>query len=99
MDELTRLQVWYTAQCNGDWEHSYGVRIDTLDNPGWSVEVDLKDTHLARRAFPVGVKGSSEVATSWVHCKVEAAKFHGFGGAGDLTEILSTFLTWAESDV
>jgi hypothetical protein len=28
---------WYTKQCNGDWEHSYGIRIDTIDNPGWSL--------------------------------------------------------------
>ena len=24
----------------------YGVRIDTVDNPGWSVEIDLTDTYL-----------------------------------------------------
>ena len=41
MDELQLLQEWYVAQCDGDWEHSYGVKIDTLDNPGWSLKVDL----------------------------------------------------------
>ncbi|GHB54781.1 hypothetical protein GCM10010331_48120 [Streptomyces xanthochromogenes] len=32
---LDRLQSWYSAQCNGDWEHEWGIKIDTLDNPGW----------------------------------------------------------------
>ncbi|MDP8910052.1 MAG: immunity 53 family protein, partial [Chloroflexota bacterium] len=39
------------AQCDGDWEHSYGVEICTLDNPGWSVKVDLQGTELKAGAF------------------------------------------------
>ncbi len=27
---LERLCSWYSQKCNGDWEHSYGVSIDTL---------------------------------------------------------------------
>jgi hypothetical protein len=37
MGLIEQIQGWYAAQCNGDWEHRYGVSIDTLDNPGWSV--------------------------------------------------------------
>ena len=32
---LSALENWYAGQCNGVWEHGCGVRIDTLDNPGW----------------------------------------------------------------
>ena len=39
------LQDWYLAQCNGDWEHEFGIKIDTLDNPGWSVVIDLLGTN------------------------------------------------------
>nr|TKK07812.1 hypothetical protein SrhCFBP13529_11555 [Stenotrophomonas rhizophila] len=46
MHALDRLQKWYADQCDGDWEHSFGIRIDTLDNPGWTVSVDLTDTAL-----------------------------------------------------
>jgi hypothetical protein len=45
-DVWTWLQSWYVAQCNGDWEHSYGIAIDTLDNPGWSVTIDVARTAL-----------------------------------------------------
>jgi hypothetical protein len=35
MDNFNKSQHWYLEQCNDLWEHSYGVKIDTLDNPGW----------------------------------------------------------------
>ncbi len=35
---------WYASQCNGDWEHSYGLKLDTLDNPGWLLTIDLAET-------------------------------------------------------
>ena len=28
MDELQQLQEWCISQCNEDWEHTYGVKID-----------------------------------------------------------------------
>jgi len=31
---LQFLQEWYLEQCNGDWEHEFGIKIETLDNPG-----------------------------------------------------------------
>jgi hypothetical protein len=30
---LERLERWYAAQCNGDWKHTYGITLETLDNP------------------------------------------------------------------
>ena len=30
------LQGWYMAHCDDDWEHSFGVTIETIDNPGWN---------------------------------------------------------------
>jgi len=46
MSSLQELQEWYLSQCNEDWEHTYGVSIGTIDNPGWSLEVELSDTSL-----------------------------------------------------
>jgi hypothetical protein len=51
MDTLQELQNWYQSHCDGDWEHSNGVRIGNLDNPGWSVMIDLVGTELAERVF------------------------------------------------
>jgi hypothetical protein len=52
MDAITRLQMWYLGQCDGSWEHQFGVRIETLDNPGWSVTIDLDGTEYANARFP-----------------------------------------------
>jgi hypothetical protein len=38
-DLISWLQRWYTAQCDGGWEHHYGITIGTLDNPGWYSEL------------------------------------------------------------
>lgn len=43
---LKRIQNWYKLNCNGDWEHNYGMKISNLDNPGWNIEFDLQDTAL-----------------------------------------------------
>ena len=48
---LADLERWYASQCNEDWEHTYGVQIETLDNPGWLVRIDLWETELAERGI------------------------------------------------
>src|SRR5262249_14404082 len=47
----TWLQAWYATQCNGEWEHGYGLEIETIDNPGWSVKIDLNGTSLTDRHY------------------------------------------------
>ena len=92
-DILHRLELWYLARCDDDWEHQYGVRIDTLDNPGWTVEIDLLGTPLAKVNFSsVNVERSEH---DWVQCSVEDGKFKGAGGPENLGEILRIFLDWA----
>jgi hypothetical protein len=93
-DELQRLQQWYSSQCDGDWEHGFGASIGTIDNPGWSLDVDLTDTHLEGAIFDsVEIERSD---SDWVNCRVEDRVFKGRGGALNLIEILSMFLVWAE---
>ncbi len=45
------LLKWYCKHCNGDWEHGTGIHIDTLDNPGWSIKINLEDTELEDKIF------------------------------------------------
>lgn len=44
MDVLDWFSQWYDAQCDGDWEHGFGASIGAIDNPGWSLKIDLKGT-------------------------------------------------------
>jgi hypothetical protein len=50
-ETIERLQDWYKLNCDGDWEHSYGVSITTLDNSGWSIKIDLAETCLDKLDF------------------------------------------------
>ena len=95
MNQLARLRNWYAAQCDGDWEHSYGIKIDTLDNPGWSLSIDLADTSLSERPFTSVHRGDSEEGADWLHCKIETGKFEAAGGISNLPEMLEVFLAWA----
>ncbi len=45
-ETIERIQDWYILNCNGDWEHSYGYSIATLDNLGWTIRIDLNETSL-----------------------------------------------------
>ena len=92
---LRRLQEWYTAQCNGDWEHSYGVSIGTIDNPGWSLEVDLAGTHLEGKAF-AELKRDYEHERDWLTCSIRDGKFMGWCGPKKLENMIEVFLAWAE---
>ena len=98
---LAELQAWYRSQCNDDWEHSYGVKIETLDNPGWSVTVDLTETDLQDKVFSPVVRGliADDLTQdqNWIVCKVAEQRFQGAGGPSTLDEIIATFLTWANA--
>src|SRR5436309_1348331 len=89
---LPFLQSWYQQQCNGFWEHSYGVTIETLDNPGWMVTVDLTETPLERATMePVRRERSPR---DWLVCEVAQRQFRGQGDSQKLSEILTIFQTW-----
>ena len=101
MDLLATLQAWYSAQCNGDWEHHYGIKIDTCDNPGWWVKIDLVGTSLQTKTFAaishnVDANGFQN-GPQWLNCRIEGNVWHGAGDETKLSVILQTFLAWAAS--
>jgi len=102
MSSIIELQEWYLSQCNEDWEHTYGVEIGTLDNPGWSLSIDLSDTYLHEVAYiekSYGIGDEAEASgNDWVITKVEDGKFLGYGGPRKLEELITTFLVWAKSN-
>jgi len=95
MHALDRLQKWYADQCDGDWEHSFGIRIDTLDNPGWTVSVDLIDTVLQDKPYAPIRRGDSETDAQWLYCKVDSGRFEAAGGVACRPDMLEHFLCWA----
>jgi hypothetical protein len=92
---LSWLQKWYSNHCNGDWEHGNSVHIGTLDNPGWSISINLDDTELESKLFlKIKIERSE---TDWLTCFVENKKFEGRCGPYNLLEVLHIFRDWVEN--
>jgi hypothetical protein len=97
MTPLQRLAQWYSRQCNGDWEHTYGFSIDTLDNPGLSLTVDLCETQLESVPFEEK-KEHYESSDRRMICRRTKDKFEAHGAPSKLEDMIEEFLGWAEKN-
>lgn len=101
MDSMQRLVQWWRAQCDGEWEHEFGITIETMDNPGLLVKIDLSYTNADVQSFePISERRSD---TDWCECTIargsargstedDLEHFVGMGGPGNLNEVLERFL-------
>ena len=100
-DDLDWLMGWYLAQCDENWEHRFGLSIATLDNPGWSLAVDLEGTGMEGRPFapisdnvdPAGYPAGA----AWLVCRLAEGQFKAFGGPLDLGRMIRAFRDWVEA--
>ena len=89
------LQEWYFKHTDGDWEHQNGIEIETIDNPGWRVKINLEETDLFEKQFSrVKVERNDN---DWFHIWVENGKFEIACGPMNLEEALGIFRNWAEN--
>lgn len=88
------LSRWFAENCDGDWEHQQGIKIQTTDNPGWHVQVDLYDTDLESISFPAYFVGDIDLDGYAVRC--EEFKFNAYGGANSLTQLIALFRKFVE---
>jgi len=89
MTDMVWLQQWYLSNCGGEWEHQYGVHINTLDNPGWTVRINLAGTRWEGLPAQTIERETSE--TDWVHCSIANNEFQGHGGPENLDELIQIF--------
>jgi hypothetical protein len=94
MKILADLQSWFLSQCDDDWEHSSGIKIETLDNPGWTITINLTGTELSGKPYTVHEYGLDKEDHNWLHCEVKDDKFFAAGGPEKLEEMITVFLNW-----
>lgn len=94
MSNLERLEIWYQKNCDGIWEHLHGVTIDTLDNPGWRVKIDLNETRYEDLKHDKLNKDHGDY--DWIQCSISDKKFDVCGDSKKLNTILQTFFDWVE---
>ena len=86
---LIRLQNWYHSNCNGDWEHNYGISIETLDNPGWTIKIELTNTNLEDLNYEKRIENGD---LDWFFIKANEKVFEASGDPQKLTTIITIFL-------
>lgn len=91
---LKWLEEWYKNNCNGDWEHSHGITIETIDNPGWDLTIDLKNTSLENEKMEYVFTKINE--DDWYGIKVENSQFNAFGDPNKLSFLIEKFKQFVE---
>ncbi|WP_316814424.1 immunity 53 family protein [Pedobacter heparinus] len=87
------LADWYKSECNGDWEHTYGIQIGTIDNPGWSLRVDLLETRYEGKKMSMKVLNSDE---DWYDVTSNGEFFTAVGDASKLQLLITLFKEFIE---
>lgn len=96
MDILDWLQDWYKDRCDGEWEHGYGIKIDTIDNPGWKLTIDLKETKLETMIIERKLIDRSD--DDWHDYWIDKSQFVGHGDLSKLKVPLNLFKKiWEEN--
>ena len=106
-DAIGRLMRWYASHCDGEWEHAYGITIETLDNPGWRIKIDLKDTGLDPNSFQPVVEGEDDgnhrddgsQIGPWLTTHTDEGLWTAACSPDNLARVLELFLDWAETSV
>ena len=90
---LAFLTAWFARQCDGDWEHDLGIKIETLDNPGWAVDIRLGDTEL--EGVPTEWNRDDESDDVWLHWRSTGDMFEARCGPNELSRALAAFQAFA----
>ena len=90
LNVITEIESWYKQQCNSSWEHQYGISLQTIDNPGWELKIDLLGTPYSELKMEPYYCERSE--SDWLFCKIESGVFYAYGGPMNLCEMLKYFI-------
>ncbi len=97
MELLKWLQDWYIQECinNKNCISDEIINIDTIDNPGWHIRINIKATKLARRILDeINFDNGDD---DWVFIKLNTGVFEGVGDKSKLVFILQFFKAWCQN--
>lgn len=86
---LSWLQKWYHSNCDGDWEHEYGIKITTLDNPGWRIEIDIQNTDWEDITIMPQVFDNGN--DDWYSIEISKGAFIAYGDTSKLDFLIEQF--------
>lgn len=68
------------------------IHISTIDNPGWSITINLNETKMQDVAFNINQLDRTE--NDWLICFIKNNHFKGRCGPENLSEVLKIFRDW-----
>ncbi|MDI7164983.1 Imm53 family immunity protein [Leptospira santarosai] len=93
------LMEWYQSQCDGDWEHEYGIEINTNGDRGWQVKIEVNFTELD--GVVINHTLIQQGLNDWYFFSLKDGKFLAEGDPKKLSIILEKFkeiwVTYVES--
>ncbi len=89
MNALQWLQEWYQSQCDGDWEHTFGIKITTIDNPGWVIKINISGTDLEGLIIELQLNEVDE--NHWYQFKSNGYTFEACGDPSTLETLILIF--------
>ncbi|MDB4943477.1 MAG: hypothetical protein JWP97_3011 [Labilithrix sp.] len=83
-EKLDALMDWYAGRCDGDWEHDFGLRINSTEE-GWEIIGNVANV-------TVGLATSADHVERWgargVHVTVAGDRLHVLGSTGTLPDLV-----------
>lgn len=93
-DDFSWLINLYNSQCDGDWEGSFGIQIQTSGNPGWGVNINIEQTELQDKEYnEIRIERTEN---DWIFSRVKNRRFEGNCGLFNLKEVFKVFRKRAE---
>ena len=98
MNGIKWLQEWLLENCFFDSDHYYKIRIESIDNPGWRLVIQLKNTVMENVEFKkIFIQREDE--NDWVSCRInEEKEFDSACGPKNLEEMINVFRNWCEKE-
>jgi hypothetical protein len=90
------IQNWFNDQCDGEWEHTHVIKIQSLDNPGWNIEIDFNNTKVNIDDLDWRLYEISE--TDWVGFSIINNIFSASGDSLKLDLMFKIFKLLAEKN-
>ena len=96
-DAFDRFQQWYAAQCQKGKSEAPAISMTSLDNPGWSLNIELTGTELAGgKMEPIDFDNGDY---DWLICNIyrknDEVSFSGVGDPSKLVVMLDQFVALA----
>lgn len=99
--DLSSIMEWYSAHCDGDWEHQKGLSLQTLDNPGWLLKVNLVGTNLENATMVPISEGCDESShpegEEWIDCRIQDKEFVGASDPAQVPRLITIFSSLIDS--